>query len=211
MSKSLGNVIAPRRPGRRLRARPGALFPAARGAVRQRRRFQPPRAGRQRHERRAGQRSRQPGAALAEPDRAQLRRPAAGARRAHRGRRRHAGRRRGAARRCCAAASTARPSTRRWRRCGRWCAPPTAISTARRPGRCARPTRRGWRRCCGCWPTCCASSPPCCSRSCRAAWRKMLDQLGVPAEARDLAALAAPLPDGTAAAAAAGGVSALCR
>ena len=25
----------------------------------------------------------------------------------------------------------------------------------RRPGRCARPIRRGWRRCCGCWRTCC--------------------------------------------------------
>ena len=48
-------------------------------------------------------------------------------------------RRRGAAGAAARARSTARLSTRRWRRCGRWCARRTPISTTRRRGRCARP------------------------------------------------------------------------
>ena len=86
--------------------------------------------------------------------------------------------------------STGRRSTRRWRRSGRWCGPATAISTARRPGRCARPIRRAWRRCCACWPTCCARSRRVLQPFMPGSMAQMLDQLGVPADARDLAALA---------------------
>ena len=156
MSKSLGNVIEPRQLVGSLRARPGALLPAAREAVRRRRRLQPPRADHA-DQRRAGERPRQPGAALAVADRAQLRRQAAG---------------RGGLsprttptcwpppRRCPAllrehAGPPGLPRGAGGGLEGR-SAPPTATSTARRPGRCAGPTRRGWRRCCACWPMCCA-------------------------------------------------------
>ena len=105
-----------------LRARPGALLPAAGKAVRRGRLDEPP-GDRHADQRRAGQRPRQLGAAHAVADRAQLRRGAAGrrgrGRAPHRGRRGHARCRRRVCRRCCVAAWTSRPSTRRWRRCGR--------------------------------------------------------------------------------------------
>ena len=101
-----------------LRARPGALLPAAGEAVRRGRLDQPP-GDRHADQRRTGERPGQPGAALAVADRAQLRRRAAG----QGGRRPRTTpacrRRRGAARTCCDAAWTGRPSTRRWRRSGR--------------------------------------------------------------------------------------------
>ena len=77
--------------------------------------------------------------------------------------------------RCRPGARQAGPSgcsTRRWRRSGRWCGPPTAISTTRRRGRCVDrcgadghgPARAG-----RCAARDCAR---CCSRSCRTAWRR---------------------------------------
>ena len=119
MSKSLGNVVEPRQLVDDLRARPGALLPAAREAVRRRRLHEPP-GDRHADQRRAGQRPGQPGAALAVADRAQLRRRAAGQ-----------GARPPRTTRSCwpppdalpgagaRAAWTARCSTRRWRRSGK--------------------------------------------------------------------------------------------
>ena len=73
ISKSLGNVIDPIAADRDLRARSDPLFPAARGAVRQRRRLLA-RGHDHPDEPRPGQRLRQSGAARAVDDPAQLRR-----------------------------------------------------------------------------------------------------------------------------------------
>ena len=73
----------PVRAGRRLRRRPAALLLPARGAVRPGRQLFA-RGDRQPHQRRSRERPRQPGAALAVDDRAQLRRRGPGARRADR-------------------------------------------------------------------------------------------------------------------------------
>ena len=73
MSKSVGNVVSPASSGGRLRPRPGALLLPARGAVRPGRQLLA-RGDRRADERRPRQRHRQPGAALAEHDRQELRR-----------------------------------------------------------------------------------------------------------------------------------------
>ena len=79
MSKSLGNVVAPGRADPEVRARPDPLLPAARDPVRQRRRLQPRRDGPP-PQPRPRQRLRQPGAARADADPAQLRRAVPAAR-----------------------------------------------------------------------------------------------------------------------------------
>ena len=79
MSKSLGNVDRPAAADRRLRARSDPLLPAARGAVRQRRRLLAQRHD-QPDQRRSRQRLWQPGPARAVDDPALPRWPAAGAR-----------------------------------------------------------------------------------------------------------------------------------
>ena len=199
MTKSLGNVIEPRQLVRDLRARPGALLPAAREAVRRRRHDQPSRPWS------AASTSTWPttsatwrSAALSLIAR-NCGGDAAGARGGHRRRHRAAGRRRRAARRCCASGWTGRCSTRRWRRCGRWSAPPTAISTTRRPGRCARPIRRGWRTVLRVLAdTRAGRSRRCCSPSCPAAWRGCSTSSACRRRRATLAALATPLPDGMA-------------
>ena len=65
------------------------------------------------------------------------------------------------------------------------------MSMRRRPGRCAKTDPdAAWRPCSRCWPRRSATSPSWCSRSCRTRRRKLLDQLAVPADRRDFAALA---------------------
>ena len=91
MSKSLGNFIPPQHLVDAVRRRCGALFHAARAAVRQRRRFLAPRRD-QPHQRRPRQRFRQSGAARAVDDPDLLRGKGARARRARRRGRGAAGR-----------------------------------------------------------------------------------------------------------------------
>ena len=112
ISKSLGNVIDPVELVDDLRARPGALLPAARGAVRQRRRLQRTRHGRP-PQRRSRQRLRQSLPARAVDRRQELRRQGAGQGRAHRGRQGAARPRQGRCWRACAPSSTSRPSIAR--------------------------------------------------------------------------------------------------
>ncbi len=110
----------------------------------------------------------------------------------------------------CATSWTTSCSTKRWRTFGRSSAPPMAISIGRLPGRCAGPIRLAWAPCCACCWTRRAVSRQCCSRSCQSSMGRMLDQLGVPAGARQLSDLATPggrhRPAGTT-----GRIPALCR
>ena len=146
MSKSVGNVIDPVRARRRLRGRSAAVLLPARGAVRPGRQLRP-RRHRRPHQCRSRQRSRQPGAALADHDREEFRRHAAGAGAAERQRHRHARRRRRHDRQGARGDEDAGSCTRCSTRSGRWSPTPTAISPARRRGRSPRPTRRARARC----------------------------------------------------------------
>ena len=167
MSKSLGNFIPPQAARRRIRRRSGALFHAARAAVRQRRRFLAPRRD-QPHQRRPRQRFRQSGAARAVDDPDLLRGQGARARTAR-------ARGRGAAGR---GARPARHDARRVRRaglpprararCGRWWREANRYVDEEAPWALARATiPRAWRRCSTCWPRRSAISRSSRSRWCR--------------------------------------------